>query len=69
MAKRFTFADAKLKIKELEDKVSDLEGVLKDEFEKAAEDIVVDIKSFGYGDIVIAVAGVAVGILIGWIVF
>ena len=69
MAKRFTFADAKLKIKELEDKVSDLEGVLKDEFEEAAEDIVVDIKSFGYGDIVIAVAGVAVGILIGWIVF
>ena len=67
MSKRFTFADAKLKIKELEGKISDLEGVLKDEFDEAAEDIAKDIKSFGYGDIVIAIAGAIVGFILGWI--
>ena len=65
MAKRFTFADAKLKIKELESKVEELEGVLKDEFNNAQDDIVEDFKKVGYGDIVFGLIGVAVGFILG----
>ncbi len=36
--KRFTFADAKEKIKQLEAEVTDLRGILKDEFESATLD-------------------------------
>ncbi len=68
MSKKFTFADAKLKIKELEEQVEDLQGILRDEFDKAADDIAEDVKSFGYGDIVIAIGGAIIGFIIGAIV-
>ena len=54
--KRFTFADAKLKIKELEAQVEDLQGILREEFENAKDDIIEDVSSFGWGDAAIAVA-------------
>ena len=65
MAKRFTFADAKLKIKELESKVEELEGVLKDEFNNAQDDIVEDFKKVGYGDIIFGLIGIAIGFILG----
>ncbi len=66
--KRFTFADAKLKIKELEAQVDDLQGILSDEFANAKEDIVEDVSNFGWGDAVIAIVAAAVGFLLGaWI--
>lgn len=64
---RFTFAQAKEKIKELEAKIEDLEGILKDEFENAKDDIVDDVKNWGWGDCAIALGGFLLGLLIGGI--
>ena len=51
--KRFTFADAKEKIKELEL-----------ELQLAKKDVKDDVKNFGYGDVVIFIAGSGLGYLI-----
>lgn len=67
--KRFTFADAKERIKELEATVEDLQGILADEFDKAQDDIIEDVSNFGYGDIVIAAVSLIVGLVAGALIF
>ena len=68
-SKRFTFADAKLKIKELEAQVDDLQGILSEEFANAKEDIVEDVRSWGWGDTLIAIGGLLIGLGAGLIFF
>ena len=56
MASKFTFADAKKKIKDLELEV-----------QMARADIKKDVKKIGAGDVVIFLAGTVLGGLIVWI--
>ena len=56
MASKFTFADAKKKIKDLELEV-----------QMAKADIKKDVKKIGAGDVVIFLAGVVLGGLTVWI--
>lgn len=67
--KRFTFADAKERIKELESTVDDLQAMLAEELNEVEEDVVEDFKKIGYGDVAFTLIGLVVGLLIGGLAF